>query len=93
VTSCDVVVGYQRFGGPCRLHLQNPEDLDLKWVDIIYSHVLCPNLCPSSWFADVFKINNLNEHIVCLQHCLSHVVAAECHMAFIVLIAFGWYDI
>jgi len=45
VTSCSVVVGYQNFGGPCCLHLQdevtlvsyhklirrhNPEDRDLK---------------------------------------------------------------
>jgi hypothetical protein len=40
LTSCSVVVGYQRFGGSCRLHLQGevsgvlrhiyPEDLDLR---------------------------------------------------------------
>jgi len=24
VTQCRIVVGYQRFGGPCRLHLQGP---------------------------------------------------------------------
>jgi hypothetical protein len=40
VTSCSVVVGYHRFGGPCCLHLQvryhnttprrNPEELDQK---------------------------------------------------------------
>jgi len=42
VTPCSVVVGYQRFRGPCCLHIKgvlsyhnttrhhNPEDLDLK---------------------------------------------------------------
>jgi hypothetical protein len=32
VTLCSVVVGYQRFGGPCCLHLQG-EDIDLKYSD------------------------------------------------------------
>jgi hypothetical protein len=34
VTPCSVAAGYQRFGGPCCLHIlgHNPEDLDLKGV-------------------------------------------------------------
>jgi hypothetical protein len=39
VTPCSVVVGYQRFRGPCCLHLQghNPEDLDFFPFCYIFS--------------------------------------------------------
>jgi len=30
VTPCSVVVGYQRFGGPCCSHLPKPGDFNLK---------------------------------------------------------------
>jgi hypothetical protein len=37
VVMCSVVVGYQRFRRPCRLHL-HPEDLDLKFYFNIISN-------------------------------------------------------
>jgi hypothetical protein len=41
VTSCNVAVGYQHFGGPCSLHL-NPTDLDSDCQSIYLSGNSCP---------------------------------------------------
>jgi hypothetical protein len=56
---CSIVVGYQRFGRPCHLHVQdeemltsyyniiwrlNPEDLDLKYVCNTICHLTVPSL-------------------------------------------------
>jgi hypothetical protein len=38
VTPCSVVVGYQRFGGSCCLHLQG--DLELKCIALKYNYIL-----------------------------------------------------
>jgi hypothetical protein len=50
LTPCVVMVGYQRFRGPCCLHLQGQEILasyhNTTWRHNPEDHVLKKNLCP-----------------------------------------------
>jgi hypothetical protein len=55
VTSCGVVVGYQRFGGPCCLHLQGDVIDDVK--NGRYRH-LPPTCTPNSYLTPVFPITS-----------------------------------
>jgi hypothetical protein len=42
VTLCSVVVGYQRFGDPCCLHLQSDDRLEAAWTSetlVLYHNI------------------------------------------------------
>jgi len=38
LTPCSVVLGYQRFGGPCCLHLQRTSETLVSYHNIIWRH-------------------------------------------------------
>jgi hypothetical protein len=40
VTPCSVVAGYQRFGGPCCLHLQGVVKIETTWIsETVFHHI------------------------------------------------------
>jgi hypothetical protein len=69
VMLCSVVVGHQRFGGTCSLHLHstrhhNPEDLDLKYHrrESLKTRIIQTDLCHS--FMLIYSFRTWRERLV-----------------------------